>query len=74
MRWIEKALFLSLALGSILYFMLQELNEKGIALQGGIWVILALIMLSIAFCCHLYMRSEDQKLKNKAEKDQHRDS
>jgi hypothetical protein len=63
MNRIEKIAFLVLSLGSILYFLLQELKEKGIALDGGMSVILTLIMGSIALFCWGYLRSQDAKEK-----------
>ena len=61
MSRVEKIAFLVMGLGSILYFMLQEFNDKGIALEGGAIVILTLIMSSIALCCWCYLRSQDAK-------------
>ena len=57
MGWIEKTAFLAVGLGSILYFMLQKIKEQGVALEGGIWVVLVLIMLSIALCCGRYLHA-----------------
>ncbi|RKG38093.1 hypothetical protein D7V31_15670 [Acinetobacter sp. WCHAc060007] len=59
MNRIEKIAFLVLSLGSILYFLLQELKEKGIALDAGMSVILG----SIALFCWGYLRSQDAKEK-----------
>ena len=61
MSRVEKIAFLVMGLGSILYFMLQEFKDKGIALEGGAIVILTLIMSSIALCCWRYLSSQDVK-------------
>ena len=61
MSRVEKIAFLVMGLGSILYFMLQEFKDKGIALEGGAIVILSLIMCSIALCCWRYLHSQDAK-------------
>lgn len=61
MSWIEKTAFLVVGLGSILYFLVLKIKEQGIALEGGILVILALIMLCIALCCGRYLCAQDKK-------------
>lgn len=67
MTWLDKFLFLSIGLGSILYFMLEKINEMGIPMDRGIMIILVIILVIImslvTLSCVLYLRSEDQKTK-----------
>ena len=65
MTWLDKFLFLSIGLGSILYFMLEKINEMGIPMDRGIMIILVIIMSLVSLSCVLYLRSEDQKTKQK---------
>lgn len=65
MTWLDKFLFLSIGLGSILYFMLGKINEMGIPMDRGMMIILVIIMSLVTFSCVLYLRSEDQKTKQK---------
>ncbi|WP_180053355.1 hypothetical protein [Acinetobacter sp. YH12236] len=65
MTWLDKFLFLSIGLGSILYFMLEKINEMGIPMDRGIMIILVIIMSLVTLSCVLYLRSEDQKTKQK---------
>ena len=61
MTWLDKFLFLSIGLGSILYFMLKKINEMGIPMDRGMLMILVIIMSLVSLSCVLYLRSEDQK-------------
>jgi len=63
MTWLDKFLFLSIGLGSILYFMLKKINEMGIPMDRGVMIILVIIMSLVSLSCVLYLRSEDQKTK-----------
>lgn len=63
MTWLDKFLFLSIGLGSILYFMLGKINEMGIPMDRGVMIILVIIMSLVSLSCVLYLRSEDQKTK-----------
>lgn len=65
MTWLDKFLFLSVGLGSILYFMLGKINEMGIPMDRGMMIILVIIMSLVTLSCVLYLRSEDQKTKQK---------
>ncbi|WKT72939.1 hypothetical protein [Acinetobacter variabilis] len=65
MTWLDKFLFLSIGLGSILYFMLKKINEMGIPMDRGVMIILVIIMSLVTLSCVLYLRSEDQKTKQK---------
>lgn len=65
MTWLDKFLFLSIGLGSILYFMLGKINEMGIPMDRGMMIILVIIMSLVTLSCVLYLRSEDQKMKQK---------
>ncbi|WP_180104558.1 hypothetical protein [Acinetobacter sp. YH12108] len=65
MTWLDKFLFLSIGLGSILYFMLGKINEMGIPMDRGMLMILVIIMSLVTLSCVLYLRSEDQKTKQK---------
>lgn len=65
MTWLDKFLFLSIGLGSILYFMLEKINQMGIPMDRGIMIILVIIMSLVSLSCVLYLRSEDQKTKQK---------
>ncbi|WP_180068598.1 hypothetical protein [Acinetobacter sp. YH16038] len=65
MTWVDKFLFLSIGLGSILYFMLKKINEMGIPMDRGMLMILVIIMSLVSLSCVLYLRSEDQKTKQK---------
>lgn len=65
MTWLDKFLFLSIGLGSILYFMLKKINEMGIPVDRGMLMILVIIMSLVSLSCVLYLRSEDQKTKQK---------
>lgn len=65
MTWLDKFLFLSIGLGSILYFMLEKINEMGIPMDRGVMIILVIIMSLVTLSCALYLRSEDQKTKQK---------
>ncbi len=65
MTWLDKFLFLSIGLGSILYFMLGKINEMGIPMDRGVMIILVIIMSLVTLSCVLYLRSEDQKTKQK---------
>lgn len=65
MTWLDKFLFLSIGLGSILYFMLKKINEMGIPMDRGMMIILVIIMSLVTLSCVLYLRSEDQKTKQK---------
>ncbi|WP_312534898.1 hypothetical protein [Acinetobacter variabilis] len=65
MTWPDKFLFLSIGLGSILYFMLGKINEMGIPMDRGMLMILVIIMSLVTLSCVLYLRSEDQKTKQK---------
>ncbi|WP_312211179.1 hypothetical protein [Acinetobacter variabilis] len=65
MTWLDKFLFLSIGLGSILYFMLKKINEMGIPMDRGMLMILVIIMSLVTLSCVLYLRSEDQKTKQK---------
>lgn len=65
MIWLDKFLFLSIGLGSILYFMLGKINEMGIPMDRGVMIILMIIMSLVTLSCVLYLRSEDQKTKQK---------
>lgn len=65
MTWLDKFLFLSIGLGSILYFMLEKINEMGIPMDRGVMIILMIIMSLVTLSCVLYLRSEDQKTKQK---------
>ncbi|BCT90257.1 hypothetical protein EGK58_013370 [Acinetobacter variabilis] len=65
MTWLDKFLFLSIGLGSILYFMLGKINEMGIPMDRGMMIILVIIMSLVTLSCVLYLRSEDQKTKQK---------
>ena len=65
MTWVDKFLFLSIGLGSILYFMLGKINEMGIPMDRGMLMILVIIMSLVTLSCVLYLRSEDQKTKQK---------
>ncbi|MFQ1043366.1 MULTISPECIES: hypothetical protein [Acinetobacter] len=65
MTWLDKFLFLSIGLGSILYFMLGKINEMGIPMDRGMLMILVIIMSLVSLSCVLYLRSEDQKTKQK---------
>ncbi|WP_432208477.1 hypothetical protein [Acinetobacter variabilis] len=65
MTWLDKFLFLSIGLGSILYFMLEKINEMGIPMDRGVMIILVIIMSLVTLSCVLYLRSEDQKTKQK---------
>ncbi|WP_180159225.1 hypothetical protein [Acinetobacter sp. YH12047] len=65
MTWLDKFLFLSIGLGSILYFMLKKINEMGIPMDRGVMIILVIIMSLVSLSCVLYLRSEDQKTKQK---------
>lgn len=65
MTWLDKFLFLSIGLGSILYFMLGKINEMGIPMDRGMLMILVIIMSLVTLNCVLYLRSEDQKTKQK---------
>ena len=65
MTWLDKFLFLSIGLGSILYFMLRKINEMGIPMDRGMLMILVIIMSLVSLSCVLYLRSEDQKTKQK---------
>lgn len=65
MTWLDKFLFLSIRLGSILYFMLEKINEMGIPMDRGMMIILVIIMSLVTLSCVLYLRSEDQKTKQK---------
>ena len=65
MIWLDKFLFLSIGLGSILYFMLEKINEMGIPMDRGVMIILVIIMSLVTLSCVLYLRSEDQKTKQK---------
>ena len=62
---LDKFLFLSIGLGSILYFMLGKINEMGIPMDRGMMIILVIIMSLVTLSCVLYLRSEDQKTKQK---------
>ncbi|MEK5750712.1 hypothetical protein V3519_01505 [Acinetobacter variabilis] len=65
MTWLDKFLFLSIGLGSILYFMLGKINEMGIPMDRGMMIILVISMSLVTLSCVLYLRSEDQKTKQK---------
>lgn len=65
MIWLDKFLFLSIGLGSILYFILGKINEMGIPMDRGMMIILVIIMSLVTLSCVLYLRSEDQKTKQK---------
>lgn len=65
MTWLDKFLFLNIGLGSILYFMLKKINEMGIPMDRGMLMILVIIMSLVSLSCVLYLRSEDQKTKQK---------
>ncbi|MGI1796077.1 hypothetical protein [Acinetobacter variabilis] len=65
MTWLDKFLFLSIGLGSILYFMLGKINEMGIPMDRGMMIILVIIMSLVTLSCVLYLRSEDRKTKQK---------
>ena len=65
MTWLDKFLFLSIGLGSILYFMLEKINEMGIPMDRGVIIILVIIMSLVTLSCVLYLHSEDQKTKQK---------
>lgn len=65
MTWLDKFLFLSIGLGSILYFMLGKINEMSIPMDRGMMIILVIIMSLVTLSCVLYLRSEDQKTKQK---------
>ena len=65
MTWLDKFLFLSIGLGSILYFMLKKINEMGIPMDRGMLMILVIIMSLVSLSCVLYLRSENQKTKQK---------
>lgn len=65
MTWLDKFLFLSIGLGSILYFMLGKINEMGIPMDRGMMIILVIIMSLVTLSCVLYLRSEDQKNETK---------
>ncbi len=65
MTWLDKFLFLSIGLGSILYFMLKKINEMGIPMDRGMMIILVIIMSLVTLSCVLYLRSQDQKTKQK---------
>ena len=65
MTWLDNFLFLSIGLGSILYFMLGKINEMGIPMDRGMMIILVIIMSLVTLSCVLYLRSEDQKTKQK---------
>jgi hypothetical protein len=65
MTWLDKFLFLSIGLGSILYFMLEKINEMRIPMDRGMMMILVIIMSLVTLSCVLYLRSEDQKTKQK---------
>lgn len=65
MTWLDKFLFLSIGLGSILYFMLEKINEMGIPMDRGVMIILVIIMSLVTLSFVLYLRSEDQKTKQK---------
>lgn len=65
MTWLDKFLFLSIGLGSILYFMFEKINEMGIPMDRGVMIILVIIMSLVTLSCVLYLRSEDQKTKQK---------
>ncbi|WP_312331984.1 hypothetical protein [Acinetobacter variabilis] len=65
MTWLDKFLFLSIGLRSILYFMLGKINEMGIPMDRGMMIILVIIMSLVTLSCVLYLRSEDQKTKQK---------
>lgn len=65
MTWLDKFLFLSIGLGSILYFMLGKINEMGIPMDRGMMIILVIILSLVTLSCVLYLRSEDQKTKQK---------
>ncbi|MCU4630253.1 hypothetical protein KTJ53_11230 [Acinetobacter variabilis] len=65
MTWLDKFLFLSIGLGSILYFMLKKINEMGIPMDRGMLMILVIIMSLVSLSCVLYLRFEDQKTKQK---------
>ena len=65
MTWLDKFLFLSIGLGSILYFMLGKINEMGIPMDRGMMIILVIIMSLVTLSCVLYLRSQDQKTKQK---------
>ena len=51
------------AVGSFIYFMINELKADGIQVDSGIGIILAIITTLLLFFIWLYFRSEDKKVK-----------
>jgi len=45
--------------------MLGKINEMGIPMDRGVMIILVIIMSLVTLSCVLYLRSEDQKTKQK---------
>lgn len=65
MQWIEKSTFLLVGLGSVAFFLVNEINEKQYVLDTGMKILLTLIMLTLTFFCYLYIRDRDRKRKLK---------
>ena len=60
-----KISFMLTAIGSILYFMINELKADGIQIASGVSIILAIVVALLLFFIWLYFRSEDKKVKQK---------
>ena len=58
-----KISFTFTAVGSFIYFMINELKADGIQVDSGIGIILAIITTLLLFFIWLYFRSEDKKVK-----------
>lgn len=55
-----KLAFLFSGIGSTVYFLVQQLQQDGVALTTGIWVILSLVALAVGFFSWLYLKDVDE--------------
>ena len=60
-----KISFTLTAIGSVLYFMINELKADRIQIDSGVGIILAIVVALLLFFIRLYFRSEDKKVKQK---------
>ncbi len=55
-----KLAFLFSGIGSTVYFLVQQLQQDGVALTTGIWVILSLVALAVGCFSWLYLKDVDE--------------
>lgn len=63
-----KLAFLFSGVASVLYFMIQELQQDGVEFTTGIFIILAIVACAVGFFSWLYLKDVDENGRKKLSK------